>query len=191
MAYYEPYERYVDPYYSRRGQRHSFGDSYYSGTPYYGDYRRDKEPKDFGEKIKSSIGKLFEPDQGNPSGKKNYKKAGFIKKVGKVAKDCALDPYCRKGVLSAGTHIVKAIGSYVGKKDMSISTQKPNQVESNVQPIDQGWQKVKKPKAPKSVRPSLPTFVGPAIRKRRQNWRVDTVMGERPRSTRRFRQGQV
>jgi len=173
------------------GQRHAFGDSYYSGVPYYGrsyneydsDYGygyRKREPKELGPDIKKSIAALSEPSIGNPSGKKSYKKTSFIKKAGKVAMDCALDPYCRKGALAVGTHAVNAatsLGSYVSsymdkkivsdeKKQNEIKTSPPSKpapykYKAKVKPMLEKYGKPKGPRAP--GKPAVPMEWRPTI----------------------------
>lgn len=171
------------------GQRHAFGDPYYSGRPYYGrsydeydsDYGygyRKKEPKEFGPEIKKSINALYEPSIGNPSGKRSYKKSSFIKKAGKIAIDCAMDPYCRKGALSVGTHVVNgamALGgmasSYMDQKAIADAKKQkespsitppskpaPYKYKSKVKPMLEKYGKPKGPRGPRQKPPIPPRY---------------------------------
>jgi hypothetical protein len=101
-------EEYTASNYAPYPSRH--GSGYGSHYPYsrYGSgyYPYEHESRGYSEELKEAV--RGEPTTVNAAGSRRYKKSpNFIQRIGKISKECALDPACRKSVLWTGKQAIK------------------------------------------------------------------------------------
>jgi len=70
---------------------------YYSSAQRY-----ESTPRGYSEELKQSVRDLHAPTTVNAAGSRRYQKNSGMKKVGKISRECLLDPACRKSVMYAG-----------------------------------------------------------------------------------------